>query len=330
MFTPPTNSAARLQIVAALFFSALTFVLLNGILPLRGSTAATQKFSVRKGDSASYLAIRYYGYFNDSLFSVIKQANTHLADLNRINPGDTLFFPVRTAAEPAPELLRSAAASAVLAYAEGAVRYRRGASTLAFAPAPANLILKPNDELETGKDGRAELVLDNRSVLRLAANSRLKIAALLRTAPSRSNANSYQASFTMNLGSLWTRITIFLDKPPKVEVKLPTAIAGVQGTIYRATIAADGSTAVRVYEGAVQVSSNPASGAPQQIGPPRQIPGPRQITMEAWVKMVQAYQELIIAKNGRPGEPRPFQDQSEDLAWVCWNQERDRDLEAGR
>jgi len=321
---------ARLKTVALLAFCAASLLLLAGLLHRSWSAASTQTFLVRQGDSASYLAIRYYGYFTDSLFAVLKQANRHLADLNRIHPGDTLFFPVRQAPEPPPELLRSAAAHAVLTFAEGTVRYRRGAGAAAFVPAPVNLILKPNDEIETSRDGRAELVLDHRSVLRLSANSRLKIVTLQRSTPTRSTANSYQANFTLDLGSLWTRITIFLDKPPKVEVKLPTAIAGVQGTVYRAVVAADSAAAVRVYEGAVQVRSNPAGGAPQQIGPPRQVPGPQQIPMETWIKRVQAYQELVIAKNGKPGEPRAFADQGDDLAWVKWNQERDRDLAMGR
>jgi phage tail protein X len=293
------------------------------------STGSTKIFVVRKGDTASYLAIRYYGYFNDSLFAALKQANGHLADLNLIHAGDTLFFPTRQAPSPAPELLRTQAANAVVTLAEGAVRYRRGANA-AFEPAAANLILHTDDEIETGKDGRAELVLDNRSVMRLAANSRLKILALQRTATARNTESSYQAGFALNLGSLWARITHFLDQPPKVEVKLPTAIAGVQGTVYRAVVAADSATSVRVYEGSVRVRANPPAGGPQRIGPPQQIPGPRQITVEQWIKMVRAHQELVIAKDGKPGEPRPFTDQGNDLAWVRWNQARDRDLEPGR
>lgn len=323
------KNSARKPSPLLLLLAGLVLPLLFHLPPLSRSTVSPSTVVVRRGDTASYLAIRYYGYFNDSLFSALKQANAHIADLNLIRAGDTLFFPARAAATPAPELLRSAAANAVLTFAEGTVRYRRGSAT-AFAPAPTNLILQPHDELETGSDGRAELVLDNRSVMRLAENSRLKITALQRATPARSNAHSYQASFDLSIGSLWTRVTLFLDKPPKIEVKLPTAIAGVQGTVYRAVVAADSATSVRVYEGRVRVQAGSASAAPQRIGPPQQIPGPRQVPVETWIKMVQAYQELVIAKNGKPGEPRPFQDRGEDLLWVRWNQERDRDLEALR
>lgn len=323
------NSTVRRSTSAALLMCASLFFLFDQ-LPQSRSATSQQTFVVRKGDTASYLAMRYYGYFNDSLFAVLQQANHHISDLNLIHAGDTLFLPPRASALPPAEVLRSAAATAVLTFAEGTVRYRRGGGARAFAPAPANLILQPSDELETGADGRAELVLDNRSVMRLAANSRLRITALQRATPARNNAQPYQASFNLSVGSLWTRVTLFLDKPPKIEVKLPTAIAGVQGTVYRAVVAADSATSVRVYEGRVRVQASPASGAPQRIGPPQQIPGPQQVPVETWIKMVQAYQELVIAKNGKPGEPRPFQDRGNDLAWVRWNQERDRDLAALR
>lgn len=329
MFAWKNFTKPRQKVRTSLCLSGLALLVAFGQNYESRSAAAHEAFIVRKGDSASYLAMRYYGYFNDSLFAVIKQANPHRANLDRLFPGDTLFLPTREAPSPAPELLRTQAASAVVTYVEGEVRYRRGASATAFTPATANLILRVNDELETGKNGRAELVLDNRSVLRLAANSRLQIIALQRKLAAHDKTeNSYQASFSLSVGSLWTKVTLFLDKPPKVEVKLPTAIAGVQGTVYRAVVAADSTTSIRVYEGAVSVRANLASAAPQRIGPPQQIPGPRQISVEAWIKLVREYQELVIAKNGKPSEPRPFSDQGGDLAWARWNQERDRDLEA--
>ncbi len=328
MFAFPNLSEHKPGAVRSIgLFSLVAIILLGHYYKSQGA-ANHETRVVRKGDSASYLALRYYGFFNDSLFAALQRTNQHIADLNLIHAGDTLFLPIRQAANPAPELLRTQAANAVLTLAEGEVRYRSGVN--AFKPAPPNLILKPNDEITTGKDGRAELVLDNRSVMRLAANSHLKIVALHRPASTRSATNSYQASFSLSVGSIWTRVTLFLDKPPKIEVKLPTAIAGVQGTVYRVVVAPDSVTSVRVYEGAVSVRANPLGTAPQRLGPPQQVPGPRQITTEEWIRMVRAYQELVIAKNGKPSEPRPFEDQGNDLAWARWNQDRDRDLAAER
>lgn len=296
-----------------------------------------KKYTVRRDDTASYLALRYYGFFNDSLFTVLKKANAHIADLNLIYPGDSLLFPIRSAPEPRFEQLRTSAMQAVLTFYEGPVQYRPAKRDKGeFMPVQPNLCLGPNDEIETREKARAELVLDNRSVIRLAANSRLKITKLLRQEKPRVKTQPMQAQFDLSLGSLWTRINKIFNRQPKVDVKFPTAIAGVQGTIYRATVAADSTTNVRVYEGAVEVRGGGDLTRPQQIGPPQrvpppqQVPGPQQIGLEAWVRLVRANQQVLIGRDGRPSDPSRFTDQGADLDWVRWNQQRDLDLDAER
>ncbi|MDZ7343671.1 MAG: FecR domain-containing protein [candidate division KSB1 bacterium] len=318
------------------FFSA--GVLIFPLLFSASAQHSSKTFIVRRGDTVSYLAVRYYGFFSDSLFTVLKTANAHIADLNRIYPGDKLYFPLRPSAEPRLEQLRTAAAQAVLTFYEGPVRYRRAGrdQNSAFTPAEPNLFLGPGDEIETHVRARAELVLDNRSVIRLAPNSHLKINALSRPEPANATAQPLQAQFDFSLGSLWTRVTKIFDRQPKVDVKFPTAIAGVQGTSYRAMVAADSTTNVRVYEGAVEVRGGGSLTKPQPVGPPRrieppqQVPGPQQIPLEAWVQLVRAQQQITVARDGRPSTPSPFTDRGADLDWVKWNQQRDRDLDAER
>jgi phage tail protein X len=324
------------HILKRIFFGAGVF-----IFPLLFSASAqnpSKTFIVRRGDTVSYLAVRYYGFFTDSLFTVLKTANAHIADLNRIYPDDKLFFPIRQSAEPRVEQLRTAAAQAVLTFYEGPVRYRRAghADNSAFLPVAPNLFLGPGDEIETRNQARAELVLDNRSVIRLSPNSHLKINSLSRAEPTTAKAQPLQANFDFSLGSLWTRVNKIFNRPPKVEIKFPTAIAGVQGTAYRATVAADSTTNLRVYEGAVEVRGGgnltkpQPLGPPRQIEPPRQVPGPQQIPLEAWVQLVRAQQQITVAGDGRPSAPSPFTDRGADLDWVKWNQQRDRDLDAER
>ncbi|MGH7495750.1 MAG: FecR family protein [bacterium] len=284
-----------------------------------------QRIVVRAQDSISYLALRQYGFYSDSLLAILKHANGHIPDWQNLQPGETIEFPALPASAPRIETLRSEAALAVLTFMEGDVKCLRGLSRQ-YQPAKLNLILRPGDEILTAKNGRAELVLDQRSVLRLEANSRLRIIRLHRDQQAQ---GSYQGAFDLMVGALWARIARIMDRTPKVDVQFPTAIAGVQGTSYRARVEADSSTNVRVYEGSVEVRSRPA-GPPQQIGPPQRVPGPRQISLEAWVKSVRAQQEINIARNGRPGEPQTFTDQGAEAAWVGWNQARDRDLNAGR
>lgn len=284
---------------------------------------AAKHVIARRGDTLSFLALRYYGFFDDSLQAVLAAANP-AQDLHHLQPGDTLKFPVRAAGQPLPEALKSVAASAVLTFMEGEVSYRRPQQNPAFVAARPNLVLRSGDEIKTGKNGRAELVLDNRSVLRLDANSHLRIEDLRR-------AGGYQAKFEFAVGSLWTRISKLFQQKPQIDVEFPTAIAGVQGTTYRSVVAPDSSTTVRVYDGAVEVRNSRTSGRsgpPQRIGPPQQVPGPAQVSLETWIKLVRAYQEIHIARNGRPSDPRAFRDQGAELDWVRWNQQRDRELDA--
>lgn len=319
-------------------FNRLLVITSLALLPFLFSASVQlthKKFTIRRGDTASYLALRYYGFFNDSLFTVLKKANAHIADLNLIYPGDSLLFPIRSAPEPRLEQLRTSAMQAVLTFHEGLVQYRRGGKG-EFLPVQPNLFLAPNDEIETREKARAELVLDNRSVIRLAANSRLKITKLLRQEQPSAKAQSVQAQFDLSLGSLWTRVNKIFNRQPKVDVKFPTAIAGVQGTIYRASVAADSTTNVRVYEGTVEVRGGGDLLRPQQVGPPQrvpppqQVPGPQQIGLEAWVRLVRADQQVVIGRDGRPSDPSRFADQGADLDWVRWNQQRDLDLDAER
>jgi hypothetical protein len=294
------------------------------LLPLV-QNPAKKSFVVRSGDTASYLAIRYYGFFSDSLYQVLKASNPHIADLNWIDPGDTLYFPPpkKTAAVVRREQLQSPATRAVITFLEGQVQYR-ARSGENFAAARPNLILLPGAEVTTGDKSRVELVLDDRSVLRLAAKSQLKIVSLTPSIEKGKPTGASQASFDFSIGAVWTKVTKAMSRGSRYELKLPTAVAGVQGTIYRASVAANGETAVGVYEGIVQVRGVP----PQRVGPPVQVPGPTQVPFETWVRLVRANQELTVSAEGKPSEPRPLADKPQDRQWINWNQQRDRELDA--
>lgn len=305
-------------------FLALGFIGFMAALPFLQSSSR-KTFVVRSGDTASFLAIRYYGFFSDSLFQALKASNAHIADLNWIKPGDTLYYPApnKPAAAVKKEQLQSPATRAVITFLEGHVQYR-ARSTENFAAARPNLILLPGAEITTGEKSRVELVLDDRSVLRIAAKSQLKIVQLAASPDKSKPAGPSQASFDFSLGAVWTKVTKAMSRGSRYELKLPTAVAGVQGTIYRASVAANGETSVGVYEGIVQVRGTP----PQRVGPPVQVPGPTQVPFEIWVKLVRANQELTVSADGKPSEPQPLVDKPQDREWVNWNQQRDRELDA--
>ena len=97
----------------------------------------------------------------------------------------------------------------------------------------------------------------------------------------------------------------------------------------------DKSSKVLVYEGTVNVgppSWAPGSGAqgqnqggpPRQVQGPTQVKGPSQVTLEQWVEIVKAQQQIVVQPDGS------FQKSDFDLvadaqsSWVKWNMERDK------
>src|SRR5262245_35539364 len=81
--------------------------------------SAGQSLVVRAKDSISYLALRHYGFYNDSLLAILQRANEHIPDWQNLKPGETIQFPALPASAARLETLRSEAALAVLTFFEG-------------------------------------------------------------------------------------------------------------------------------------------------------------------------------------------------------------------
>lgn len=291
-----------------------------------GFSAATgeeEQYVVRRGDTISYLAFKMYGKYDDDIMRILRQRNRHVKNLNRLQAGQKLYFPALAGATRRKrERMSASAGTAVLTYMSGEVLYKRKGRRV-YDLARPNMTFRAGDHIQTGRNGRAELILDNKSVLRLDQHAQLTITEL--TFDQKKNV---RAGFKFSLGDVWVKVTRFFNKKEsRFALEMPTAIAGVQGTTYNASVAQDSSAVVRVFEGTVEVKPASATAGPQrrQIGPPRQIPGPQQISLAAWVHLVRSNQEIRIPKRGAPQPPRTF-DPSDAGSWIVWNQQRDRDF----
>ena len=141
---------------------------------------------VRPGDTVSYLALKHLHTYNQEILNQIKELNPHIKDLNRIQVGQTVRLPkppekpakVTEPTAPAPPTvttkMAAAASRAVATLVEGEVQMMAGGDN-SWRKLKANAILKVGDKVRVLDKGRLELVLDNRSVLRLAANSTLEL-----------------------------------------------------------------------------------------------------------------------------------------------------------
>jgi len=195
--------------------------------------------------------------------------------------------------------------------------------------------LQENDQVKVPAKSRAELILDNQSVLRLAENTLLSIQSLQEEAATQIQT----ARMELALGKLWTRAAKLFHPASRYDIKTPTAIAGVQGTIYQVQVAEDRSTKIRVFQGAVNIynpfpqAQPPPPGPsaklrkPEEVPGPSEVPGPDFISREQWTEVVlQQFQQITVTER-EISRPTPFDVAKERQdEWVRWNEERDADF----
>jgi len=184
------------------------------------------------------------------------------------------------------------------------------------------------DQLRTVAESRCEVKLSDGSIIRIGENSVFDFAG------STLSKSSRQVDASLKKGSIWANVTRAFAANNKFEVKSPTAVCAIRGTIYR--MDTDSTTRVGVYEGKVdigpttdlrqQLQQNFRPGAPQQVPGPTQIPGPFQVSLEQWVQLVQGYQ-LEVRANGRYAKTQIDSVKESRLDWVQWNKERDLTLQ---
>ena len=184
---------------------------------------------VRSGDTISYLALKYLHTYDRDILDKIKKLNPQIRDLNRIQVGQVLHLPKPADEPPQPTVpsppavtkkMTATASRAVATLVEGEVQLMaEGGNT--WRSLGANAILKGGDKVQVLDNGRLEMVLDNRSVLRLGSNSTLEIKEVER----KPEKETYR--FALSLGKMWTRVTRLLGFGSKYQVDTPTAITAV-------------------------------------------------------------------------------------------------------
>ena len=211
---------------------------------------------------------------------------------------------------------------------EGDVTIRHVKGTRWLAAKFKMEILK-GDQLKTIVESRCEVKLNDGSIIRLGENSLFDF--------SESNLSKYgrQVDAALKKGKIWANVTRASSAGNKFEVKSPTAVCAIRGTIYR--METDSTTRVAVYDGKVDVGptndlreqlqqQQRPLGPPVRIPGPAQIPGPYQVTLEQWVQLVQGYQ-LEVRNNGRYAKTQIDSVAESRSNWIQWNKERDQLLQ---
>ena len=327
----------KLSLVRIYCPAVLLILFMSGVPT--GAKDSAISVRVRPGDSISYLAFKHLHAYNQGIASKIERLNPHIRNLNRIYVGDMVYLPkpeikistqktgepASTASTSVNKKMTTAASKAVITFIAGQAqiltsRYNR------WRVATVNSILKVGDEVQVLKSSRLELVLDNLSVLRLGPETHLELKEVERS------PEKERYSFLLTAGKLWTRVTRLLGFGSEYQVKTPTAITAVQGTVYDLNVDPTQRTRVRVFAGSVQVY-NPFAGtlAPGQDVPkvkkPTRVPSPTRVSQTEWERLVlQQYQQVILGWERRtvvtPVDPVVKSGEE----WVNWNEARDRDF----
>ena len=311
-------------------------VICSGILFLLAGAAAPgagEQFIehlVKKGETISLICIDYYGDFKAEYCTIVLSDNPLIKDANMIFPNQKLRLRNPDYKQEKTETAGPVIEKKILA-TQGVVTYVEG--DVVITPKAgnhkqklvSNTIVNPGDMVQTMKNGRVEIIINRETVVRMRENTRLTLENF------RDNQNNTgKTSVGFSLGAVWTKMKKFKDKISRFELELPTAIAGVHGTVYEASVGKDTSAEVKVYDGEVAVSGAPpkgkdaaAAGAAEEVRGPDEVAGPDEVSLEQWVQIVHEMQKIRIDKKGKPQALESFKKDGSD-SWERWNEERDQ------
>ena len=192
-----------------------------------------------------------------------------------------------------------------------------------------NQNLFPGDKIRTEKQARCEIKYNDGSIIRIDQQSIYTIVKV------ETSGNEKKVESSLSLGSLWANIKKLASKADNWLLRSPTTVVAVRGTVYRMEADEDKSSKVLVYDGSVSVApptwspggaqgNNQQGGAPKYVQGPQQIQGPKQVTLEEWVEIVKAQQQIVIKPDGSYQKSDFNLAEDSKNSWVKWNQERDK------
>jgi hypothetical protein len=111
----------------------------------------------------------------------------------------------------------------------------------ASVPAKVGLRVLPGSTVRTKANGRVELQFDDRSLLRLDKNTEVRLLS-----------GAQERGVMVTLGNIWAKVQSVFGAS-KFQVKTPTVVAGVRGTVLRAEVTED-EAEIAVDEGEVEVT----------------------------------------------------------------------------
>ena len=225
------------------------------------------------------------------------------------------------------DAVKTGGREAVVTFVQGTVMKFTG-ETETGIPVKRNDRLSKDHAVKVGKASRMEIRFSDGTVMRLSERSHLKLSEV----SYNKKSGSKRLKVTLVLGKLWANVKKLLTPESTVEVKTANAVAGVRGTVYRVNVEEDTSAMVRVYEGSVYVAGAPRAvqkpatevSGPLPVPGPHEVPPPyHEVTLEEWLVIVQAMQQVTVSPQGVASVPSLFTAEDDADEWVQWNRQRD-------
>jgi len=115
--------------------------------------------------------------------------------------------------------------------------------------ARAGITLAPGTKILTGPDGKAEISLEDGSIIIVQQNSSMVLSGIKRQ-------KKKKTSILIFFGRIWNKVSRAVGGRAGYEVNTPIVVCGVRGTEFETAVADDGSVRVRVDEGMVSVKGD--------------------------------------------------------------------------
>lgn len=115
--------------------------------------------------------------------------------------------------------------------------------------ARSGITLAPGTKILTGPDGKAEVSLDDGSIVVVQQNSSMVLSGIKRQ-------KKKKTSILIFFGRIWNKVSKAVGGRAGYEVNTPIVVCGVRGTEFETAVADDGSVRVKVDEGTVGVTGD--------------------------------------------------------------------------
>ena len=192
----------------------------------------------------------------------------------------------------------------------------------AWVNADFDMKIHQGDQIRTEAESRCEITLEDGTIVRMDENSlqQFEKCMIKKTAK--------EVSLFLSSGKIWLNARKILSKTDSFKVRTNKAVCAIRGTKFRVDTD-DYQTRISVHKGVVATWSalfDEAKPKPDaSILKPKPIAGPRPVSMERWVEIVTAFQQITIDSNGKY-EKKDFDvDSIMEDQWVRWNMARDND-----